>query len=233
MLIIYYCSTFLTLILPKKYLSYSAIDLWVKNKNGYRKRYYENEPFIETPESAYGKIIHKMIETGDPLVAKIPTYNLSEHKIEVMIGEVPMIGYIDSLCDHTARFYDYKTGRPKPDGSPRWDAVEVARTDQLPFYSLFLKEVCGHVEDLCHLIWLPTSFKKKTAEFAGHTLEATTRDIEWNGEVHVFPRIIREYERKAAKEKIIRVANEIAKDYEAYKKSKEGILSRTSAQILG
>lgn len=222
------------LTLPKKYLSYSAIDLWSKSKDGFRKRYYLNEPFIETPETAYGKVVHKWIETGDPRAKNVPSYNLHEARIELMIGEVPMIGYIDSLCEHTARFYDYKTGRPKPDGSLRWDPVEVARTDQLPFYSLFLKEKSGHVEDLCHLIWLPTTYKKKQIEFQGHTLESDSRDIEWSGEVHCFPRIIREYERKAAKDKIIRCANEISKDYEEYRKTIDlGTLPKATEIVNG
>jgi hypothetical protein len=49
-------------------------------------------------------------------------------------------------------------------------------------------------------------------------------EIEWNGEVHVFPRVIHEYERKAAREKIIRIAKEISNDYETYTKTKNRIL---------
>jgi len=209
------------LVLPKKYLSYSAIDLWNKNKDAYRKRYYENEPFVETPETLYGKKIHKFIETDDPIAKKIPKYNLREFRLEVKIDDVPIVAFLDSLCGLTGRFYDYKTGRPKPDGKPRWDAVEVAKTKQLPYYSLFIKELSGDVEDLCHLIWLPTHYTKKTVEFAGHTLESDSKDVEWNGEVHVFPRVIHEYERKAAREEIIRSAHEISEDYVAYKKAKE------------
>jgi len=120
----------------------------------------------------------------------------------------------------TTRFYDYKTGRPKPDGSPRWTDVETAKTKQLVYYSLFLQELNGSVEDLCHLIWLPTHYVKKTIAMGEHVLESNSKDVEWNGEVHVFSRTIREYERKAAREEIIRVAQEISDDYAKYKKEK-------------
>lgn len=223
----------MTLVLPKKYLSYSAIDLWTKNKEQYRKRYYDNEPFIETPEMKYGKMLHHLIEINDPYVKKIPRYTSPEFRIETIIDEVPVIGYIDNLCPYTFRFLDYKTGRPKPDGRPRWDAAEVARTDQLPFYSLFLKEKFGEVEDLCHLVWLPTVFKKKTVEFDGHTLEADARDVEWNGEVHMFRRVVRKYEREAMREKIIRAANEISDDYQAYKKADRGAVPAIGEKVLG
>lgn len=223
------------LTLPKKYLSYSAIDLWNKSKDQYRKRYYENEPFIDTPETLYGKKVHKMIEDNDPLVKRIPRYNLHEVRVEIMLEDVPLIGYIDTLCPFSVRFMDYKTGRPKPDGSPRWDPVSVAKTKQLPYYSLFLKELNGSVEDLCHLVWLPTTYIKKSVEMDGHLLIADSRDVEWNNEVHMFPRVIHEYERKAAREEIIRSAHEISDDYAQYKKEKLalGALPQAPEIVLG
>ena len=209
--------------LNKSTLSYSAINLWETSHEQYRNRYYKLTPWVDTPETLYGKKIHKMIETEDPFVKKVPRYTLGEYQLKTVISDVPVIAYIDSLCQYTNRFLDFKTGRPRPDGSPRWTALEVAKTDQLPFYSLFLKEKFGHVTDLCHLIWLPTKTIKKSIEHLGNQL-GVKDEIEWNGEVHVFPRVIHEYERKAAREKIIRIAKEISNDYETYTKTKNRIL---------
>ena len=201
--------------LNKNTLSYSAIALWETSHEQYRNRYYKLTPYIDTPATLYGKKIHKMIEEQDVFTKKIPSYDLHEYKILVDIDGVKVIGYIDTLCQYTRRFMDFKTGSPKPDGSPRWTALEVAKTDQLPFYSLFLQTKFGHVENLCHLIWLPTKLIKKSIEHLGNQL-GIKDEIEWNGEVHVFPRVIHEYERKVAREKISRVATEIEADYKQY-----------------
>lgn len=212
--------------LPRSYLSYSSISLWEKNKDGFRKRYYENVKDPETPEMAFGKKIAKLLEDNDPLMAKIPRYSSPEHKIEVIIGEVPLIGYVDSFEPGPNSILEYKTGRAKPDGKPRWDAVEVARTDQLPMYSLMVKEKYDTVDNRTRLVWLRTLTKQKSIEFDGHMLMGSGYDMELDPdhEPQAFERIVYEYERQFMKEKIIRVAREIEDDFKSYKRTNIGIL---------
>lgn len=209
--------------LPRSHLSYSAIDLWTKSKDQFRKRYYLNERPPETPEMLFGKKMANLLEKDDPMVRKIPRYFCPEYKLEVMIGDVPMLGYIDSFDPLAFRFYEYKTGRAKTDGKPRWDRVAVHETDQLVMYSLLLQEKYGKVENLCHLVWLETHFVEKihTTEFDGKTLEASKREIDLKGHMEVFPRTIKQYERDDLRKKIIRVANEISDDYTKFKRERD------------
>jgi len=53
-----------------------------------------NEPVIETPETAYGKKVHKLIENDDPIAKRIPKYLLKEYKLELNIGGVPIMGVL-------------------------------------------------------------------------------------------------------------------------------------------
>lgn len=223
--------------LPKKYLSYSAISLWEKNKEQFRKRYYENEPSPDTPEMVYGKKIAKILELGKfdghPTLGKIPRYSHPEHKMEIEIEGIPLLGYIDSYDPENFRFIEYKTGRNNSDGKPRWTLLDVHKTDQLPMYSLMIKEKYGTVENLCHLVWMRTVFTKKTLEFEGHTLESDERDVIIDGHYEVFERKIYDYERKKLREKIIRIAHEIEDDYTSYKKTKDSLLPQTTEALVG
>lgn len=223
--------------LPKKYLSYSAISLWQRNKDEYRRRYYENIKSPETPEMIYGKKIAKILESGlfddHPKLRKIPRYRSPEHPLEVTIDDIPLLGYVDSFDPGLGRFIEYKTGRNNVDGTDRWNTIEVYKTDQLPMYSLMVKEKYGYVENLCHLVWLRTVFTQKVTEFDGHRLVAEEKNVTLEGYFKIFPRRIFEYERQAMKDKIIRIAKEIETDYGAYQRTKSLVLPGAAEAVLG
>lgn len=207
--------------LPKKYLSYSAISLWERNKQEFRERYYENKKSPETPEIILGRKIAKILESGevahDPILQAVPRYSHPEHKLEVTIGEIPILGYLDSFDPQTNSFLEYKTGRPNNDGSPRWDDLSVAKHEQLDIYSMLIKEKYGSVNNKCTLVWIETAYKKEQIEFDGRILEAKSSEIILTGPVRTFTRTIFEWERTRMKDKIIRIAKEIENDWIHYK----------------
>src|SRR5574338_1078197 len=98
--------------LPKKYLSYSQMNTWLKNKEAYRSRYYRGEKQHENPEMLFGKKIAKMLEDpkDHPVLSKIPHYSISEYGIKTEVDGIPVIGYIDSYDPDTKSFLEYKTG---------------------------------------------------------------------------------------------------------------------------
>lgn len=204
--------------LPKKYLSYSQLNTWIKDKDAYRAKYYRGEKQHENPEMLFGKKIAKMLENPlvleiHPILSKIPHYSVSEHGIKTEIDGVPVIGYIDSFDPNTKSFIEYKTGHLKRSGEAPWNKVSVRKHEQLPFYSLLIELSEGDVNRLCHLVWLETKFKDKTMDFDGHILTAGTRELELTGTTNVFPRIITKWERKRMRTLIRTVADEISEDY--------------------
>src|SRR3990167_5504955 len=145
--------------LPKKYLSYSALNLWWKDKNKYRRRYYEN---IIEPDNAYslfGRETHKLLEEDENL-KHVPRLSKSEFQINIKIADVPIYGILDCFGPTRHSFWDFKTGIRKEDGSPRWSQIEVEQSLQLPFYSLLIEEKFGKVHPTCKLIWLETRWKQ-------------------------------------------------------------------------
>ena len=198
--------------LPKQYFSYSQFSLWLKNKDGYRKRYYLNEKQIETPEMLFGKKIAKILEDKRRL-RKVKRYSRSEYPIKCFLENVPVIGYIDSFDPEQKRFIEFKTGHTE------WDAVRVAKHEQLPFYSLLIETAHKEVTDLCSLVWLQTRFTTIKRKFDGIQLSAQSRELELTKRFEIFPRIIKKWERKKMREKILSVAQEISNDYANFKKS--------------
>lgn len=211
----------MSVTLPRGYLSYSSFSLWRNNKNEFRKKYYHNETTFDTPEMIFGKKIADVLESRDfshfPQLNNIPMLPISEHPVEVEIDGIRIIGRLDMFDDSNNSFYEFKTGKTLKNGNPPWNKLLVQKHDQLPFYSLLLKKKYGSVENLCHLVWLETQFMKKTSKFDGYVLEGQSRDLELTGVYKVFPRTIKEWERKRMKDMIRATAEEIHEDYAKYR----------------
>jgi len=204
--------------LPKGYLSYSAWHLWRTNKQAFRDKYYPDirPPDFESVETIFGKQVHKQIEDGElPHVQRFP---LPEHKIEVEVAGIKLLGQIDTFDEETFSFADYKSGHANKKGDSPWSPSKVMKLDQLPFYAVMVEAKYGKVNPLCHLIWLETEFVKKSTEFDGHTLEGVSRELKLTGRVESFPRRIAKWERDRMKKLIIETANEISDDYDAFRK---------------
>lgn len=204
--------------LPKKYLSYSAITLWNKNKEQFRSKYYLGEEGPITPYMLFGKEIAALLEQDDMSLRHIPRYKYPEHEIKVMVKGIPVIGYLDSFSKQLKTFIEYKTGILSPTGEVPWNDAKVAKHDQLPFYSYLIKKKYGKVTCKCRLVWLETRWKTETQVFDGHELSGDSKQLELTGYKKVFTRTIREWERNRIEDMIIKAAEEISKDYEEYRR---------------
>lgn len=211
--------------LPKGYLSYSQVHLWMTNKSAYRKKYYEGEPSFETVETIFGKKIARIMEDPKeikkyPTLKKVPRYKVSEYNIEVTIANIPIKGYLDSFRPKDLSFLEFKSGHTNKDGKPPWNKVKVSKHDQLPFYSLLIEKKHNKVNRVCHLVWIETRFKEKTVKFMGHTLTADSRELELTGQIKIFKRIIPKWERERMRKLIVKTAKEIHKDFTAYEQKR-------------
>jgi hypothetical protein len=194
--------------LPKPYLSYSAIDSWMKSPNQFRKRYYENAPSFVTPELNFGKKIADLLENKDESLAHIKQYATPEQQVQVDIEGVPIFGYIDSFDPETNSFYEFKTGRMP------WTQKKVDKHLQLDIYSLCIEEIFGSVNDECMLIWMQT--EKIVEPKVGLITHEDSHGIRLTGEVMEFTRVITDEERENTRTLIARVAQEISDDYTQY-----------------
>lgn len=195
--------------LPKPYLSWSAISLWNRDKDLFRRRYYENEKSPDNVFTLFGRETHTMLETQENL-AHIPRHEIAELEIKTEIEGVPILGYIDNFSPKTKAFLDYKTAK-----NP-WTEVEVQKLDQMPFYSLLIKEKFGKVKAKCQLIWLETRFKEVEEKVGSQIMVGEGNELELTGVFKVFNRTIEEWERERIKKWIVKSAKEISEDYQNY-----------------
>jgi hypothetical protein len=203
--------------LPKKYLSYSAYSLWKSSKEQFRKRYYLNEDPFETPETRFGKVIGAMVENNEHLfheyAGKILNYPHKEYKIEVEVGGLKLLGYLDQFDDTEYKILEMKTGHKNKQGKVPWDRIKVQKHTQLVFYSLLVEKKFGKVHSEVILQWLETDFVDKTIEFDGHILSAKSRELQIISEPQTFKRKIHKWERVKLLRDILQTAEEISADY--------------------
>ena len=211
--------------LPKPYLSYSAIESWLKYRADFRRRYYEQQEMIVTPELAFGKKIGELLENHDESLSHIKQYVKPEQKFNVEIDGVKLFGFIDSFNPETNSFYEFKTGRTP------WTQGRVDKHLQLPIYSVAIEEMFGTVTDECELIWMET--RKVEKQQIGLLTHRDAYGIELTGKVREFKRTITKEERQATRELVVTVAKEISDDYTEWQKAKAKAKANTRANTNG
>lgn len=203
--------------LPKPYLSYSQMRVWLDDKEAYRDRYYRG---IEAPGSRYmlfGSEIAKGLEDGTIKIPALPQYQVKEYQCKVAVEGVPFYAYVDTYDPARHKLREYKTGTTRPDGGARWTDALVKNHMQLDIYSLLVEVKDGWVDEELHLDWIKTRPKVKTMVDAfGNVLQSQSSDLELTGEVESFARVITQVERDRMRILIRTVASEIAEDYRRY-----------------
>jgi len=162
-----------------------------------------------------------------PVIDKVPQGTHPEHKIEVTILGVPMLGYLDDFTMENKAIEEYKTGIRDKKGKAPWDRVKVRKHKQLPLYTLMVKEKYGSWNPEINLTWMETVWGNTSEEihFGGNILRDNTIGLKLTGHVEVFPRTIKEWELDRMAEIIRKVAEEISIDYQLWKNKNSTSLS--------
>lgn len=205
------------LILPKPYLSYSAIDLWKRDKTRFRRRYYEGITDPDSAFSLFGREVHALIDS-DPKFADIRLAQ-AEKKVEVEIDGIPVLGYIDTYDPDTPLLGEYKSAIRNPDGTSKWTKSTVLKHNQLPFYSLLVQEKYGVKVNKTYLVWLETAWEEGKKKMGGATI-GFGRRLVLTGHTERFERRIYQYDRDRMRKWIVESAKEISDDFTLWKKNK-------------
>lgn len=199
-------------VLPKPYLSYSAINTFLTNPDDFRKRYYENKTLPVTPELLFGKRIGELLENGDESLAHIRHGDVAEKELRFEVDGITILGYIDSFRTEDKYIFEFKTGKTA------WTQGRVAKHLQLDIYSLGVETLEGSVSDECMLIWMET--ERVNRPIGGRVMHGQEYDIQFTGKVREFTRVITQADREEAYNTIIRVAQDISTDYSDWLDSK-------------
>jgi len=197
------------LILPKGYLSWSAMNCWRTNKERFRKEYFECGEKLDTKYLQFGKGIAKMIEEGKhkELLPTLIVDGIHEHEVRVNVQCVPILSYLDLYCPDTKNFREYKTGTQK------WDQARVQKHDQLLFYAVALKWKEGYAPKDCDLDWIETRVGGLQVDDFWHENEGL---VNVTGKILSFHRVFDPREIERMEKDIIKTANEISEAYKNF-----------------
>ena len=213
------------LILPKGYLSYSAMDLWWRDQDAYRARYYIGEPYFSTPYTEFGNVVGEALEHRNwdhpvlaPVRGKIPQGTHPEHELRVDVAGVPIFSKLDDFHLQDFSIEEYKTGIRDKMGKAPWDRVKVRKHKQLTLYTLMVKNKYGQWNPDIKLTWMETEWARivQTVMFGSSVIEESTLGLRLTGHVEVFHRTIAPWELDRMEQLIRKTAEEISNDYKLW-----------------
>ena len=149
------------LLIPKGYLSWSAIDMWKRAPYRYVKNYMLGDRDPQFEGYNFGKIVSDSLETGEDTdddfvnlaIQHFPKYDIQEHIIKAPFkspyGEVVLLGKLDTFRKSPPAFREYKTGKS-------WTQRKAENHKQLVHYATLIWLTEGRVPVDCYLDWLET-----------------------------------------------------------------------------
>lgn len=154
--------------LPKGYLSYSQIQMWLKDRPRYERIYFAGEDAKFTNAGMdFGKEVASALEDGrdtgdlltDAAMLLVPKYDIADKEIRVEMktkdGVVVLVGRPDTMDSNSFDFREYKTGKTK------WTLSKAMKHPQLKFYAMLIYVKFGKLLKQCHLDWIETAMTEE------------------------------------------------------------------------
>lgn len=165
------------MLLPKKYISVSQINLWYSDRQKYIDRYFLDLPQEQSIYMDFGKQFAEdteaFIKNGiimetfpDFYIDKIQNFKglEAEKPISLSINDIQVVGYIDAWDMANNRVIDFKTsGRP-------WTIHTLQCSLQMKVYALAMF-VNGNKIPESQINWLGTKRTKDGLSFTGESYE--------------------------------------------------------------
>jgi len=199
------------ILLPKTYLSWSAMSCWESSPARFRREYFECGHKLDTRYLRFGKGIAEMIENGTykELLPELIVYPENEFEIKTKVLGIPILSYLDDYDPETNLFREKKTGKIP------WTQAKVIKHGQLIFYATALKHSNGNMPEYCDLDWIET--KDGVIEVDDFWRE-NEKTVQVTGRIQSFHREFDEREIEKMEERIVKAANEISEAYKLFLK---------------
>ncbi|HEB13357.1 MAG TPA: hypothetical protein ENI13_00070 [candidate division CPR3 bacterium] len=200
------------LLLPRGYLSWTGYNLWLHNKEKYRKIYYLGEKSFSNREMKYGKRLADHLEKNtdeeDEIIkalgSLLPQYPKNGYEMNAVLKsgkqEIPLKSFFDTYKPSNHSLREYKTGRGI------WTQGKADRHGQILFYCLVIYLATGEMPKEIHLDWIETKIEDEEVVATGmiftFKVEKKLSDV------------------LSMAGRVTKVAKEISEDYsEAFKKT--------------
>lgn len=139
---------------PKRPVSWSCLSSWEWNKNEWYEKYVLNVVQAPTPAMIFGNVVGESFCTDEPMVPDIVTYSHMEYELRPKLGDINLVGFVDSYCPKDKLLREYKTSK----NANRWSQKSVDEHGQLTMYALllYLQDKVKPEELTIHLDHIPT-----------------------------------------------------------------------------
>ena len=165
------------MLLPKKYISVSQINLWYSDRQKYINLYFLNLPEEPSIYMEFGKRFAEDTEAfikNGIIMETFPDFYIdkiqslkgleAEKPISLSINDIQVVGYIDAWDRENNRVIDFKTsGRP-------WTMHTLHNSLQMKVYALAMF-VNGDTIPESQINWLGTKRTKNGLSFTGECYE--------------------------------------------------------------
>jgi hypothetical protein len=197
------------LILPRKYLSWTAMSCWITSKGRFRREYFECGKKLDTKYLRLGKGIAELIEKDahKTLLPDLVVYDVREHEIRTNVRGIPVLSYLDDYDPIKNVFREKKTGKIP------WTQAKVIKHGQLVFYAVALKHSVGKIPEYCDLDWIET---KEGAIEVDDFWRENEKIVQVTGNIKSFHREFDEREIEKMEELIVKSAYEISDAYKSF-----------------
>lgn len=151
------------ILLPRSYLSWSAMSTWKRSKTQFIEHYiYGKENTFTSNAIEFGKIFAEHLENGkkhdnpitDLILKTVPKLPNSEYELNAVLktkdGDIPLKGKLDRYHAKKHDFQEFKTGKRK------WTRNMAQSHGQMKFYALMIWLKYGRIPNNMDLVWVET-----------------------------------------------------------------------------
>jgi len=164
----------------KRPISWSSISSWNYSKEQWARKYIDGIIEPANPAMTFGKAVGEELAKNPKFLPFVPRYSIFEHKLEAEIGNIKLIGFLDTYEPNKA-FREYKTH-----GTTPWTQKRVNSHEQIDMYCLllYLTEKIKPSDISIHLDAIPVQTKNDFSMEINQNLpilsfetKRTTKDI--------------------------------------------------------
>lgn len=138
---------------PNRPLSWSAMAAFAYDKEKWYQKYILGEREPSSPAMDFGNEIGRCLAYTPEFMPEVPRLPLFEKKLTAKIGDIYLVGYLDSFDPDTKAMLEYKTSSNKK----KWTQKSAQDHGQILFYMFLIWKNYGVPPEMvkCSLIYIP------------------------------------------------------------------------------
>lgn len=133
------------------------------------EKYVLDQKTPPSPEMLFGNICGNLLASTPEYLPEVERATIFEQELHGKVGDIELIGFLDSFCPEKKVLLEYKTSRNKK----TWNHASANSHDQITFYAFLIHQNLKiKPEDLIiKLVYIPTHVKDSKIELSGEPIQ--------------------------------------------------------------